>query len=179
MAAQTVTGYSNVSCNFQQFATIVTSQSLMGLITQAVQYVTGTGVIYGVNQLYAATITLASTTQTIHFGDASALDPSGNTLAMRRIRELIIQNVNTTFSQPLKVSTSAAQGIPWLPASTGPLYVQSGNATGNGGILRISDPTSFGSAVGNVVGAVTDGILLDSVSATVTFNIVVLGNTVA
>ncbi len=178
--AQTVTGVANMTLNYQQIFTVIQqNQSLYALITQAIQYVNATGVIFGVDQLYAATISLASTTQIIHFGNASALDPFGNTLAMLRIRELLVQNNNATFSQPLKVSKSASNGIPWLPAAATPLYAQSGNTAGQGGILRISDPASFGGAVGNVISSSTDGILLDSVSATVSFNIVVLGCSVA
>ncbi len=178
-AAQNVSGFANMTINFQQFGTIITSQPLAALVTQALQYVNATGQVLGVDQLYAATVSLASTTKTIHFQTSTAVDPFGNTLAMLRIRELLVQNLNTTFAQDLEVYASASNGITWLPLLATPLVVRSGNAAGNGGILRISDPGSFGGGVGNVVGSTSDGLVLNSLSATVVFNIVVLGCSVA
>lgn len=172
--AQNVSGLMNMTANFPQSnANTNPGGTLFGFITQALQYVNNTGVNYGVDQLYAATTSLASTTQTLHFETATAHDPYNNTLAMLRIRELIIQNNNTTLGQFLKVYSSSSNGISWLPAVGSFLSVPPG------GVLRISDPLSFGGGVGNVVGSTTDGLTLDSGSNTVSFNILVLGCSVA
>jgi hypothetical protein len=174
MPAQIVTGQLNMTANFQQtpaglLATLPYSQ----VISDVVQYVNNTGVNYGVDQLYAEINTLASTTQTIHFETATAKDIFGNTLAMLRIRELIIQNTETTLSHILKVYAPASNGITWLPPVANFITVPPG------GVLRISDPLSFGGGVGNVVGATTDGLTLDSGSNTVGFRVLVLGCSVA
>lgn len=176
MPAQVVTGQLNF--NFQSFLVqttgLINSTQFSELISQSFQYINSTGVAYGVDQLYAAQITLASTSQTIHFETATAHDPGGNTLAMLRIRELVIQNLATTAGFDLTVEASASNGVTWLPvaANTPPICYA-------GGLLRFSDPISIGGGVGQVVGATTDGITFVSASHTVTFNIVALGCSVA
>lgn len=172
--AQIVVGNLNLNANFQQTPSGgLAPQPYSQIITDVLQYVNNTGVNYGVDQVYAAKTTLASTTSNLHFQTATLKDPFGNTLAMLRIRELIIQSLETTLSHVLKVSASASNGITWLPPAANFLPVNAGS------VLRISDPLSFGGAVGNVVGATTDGLLLDSGANTVAFNILVLGCSVA
>jgi hypothetical protein len=174
MAAQIVTGQVNFTANFAQTpAGLLVTTPYNQLISDVLQYINSTGVNYGVDQLYAEVNSLASTTQTIHFETATAKDIFGNTLAMLRIRELIIQNTETTLSHILKVYSPSSNGITWLPPVANFLTVPPG------GVLRISDPLSFGGGVGNVVGATSDGLTLDSASNTVGFKMMVLGCTVA
>jgi hypothetical protein len=116
---------------------------------------------------------LASTTQTVHFETATAHDPFGNTLAMLRLRELIIQNVTVTSGFDLQAYSPSSNGITWLPPVANYLTVRAG------GLLRFSDPLSFGGGVGQVVGSTSDGITLNSVSNTIVFNLVGLGCSVA
>jgi hypothetical protein len=173
--AQNVAGQINLSANFNQVATgdLSGGNPLNEIITDVLQYANNNGVNYGVDQLYAAKTTLASTTETLHFETATAKDPFGNTLAMLRIREIIVKNLNTTLGQDLHVYAPASNGITWLPPVANYLVVRPG------GVLRISDPLSFGAGVGQVVGATSDGLTLDSGSNTVTFSILVLGNSTA
>ena len=169
--AQVVLGQLNLSANFQQTPTgQLNGSPYSQIITDNLQYVNGTGVNYGVDQLYAETNSgLVSTTKTYHFETATLKDPFGNTLAMARIRELIIQNTETTLTHILKVYAPASNAITWLPPVANFLTVPPG------GVLRISDPLSFGGGVGNVVGATSDGLMLDSGSFTVGYKILVLG----
>jgi hypothetical protein len=171
--AQIVTGSVNMSANFGQTDTIIGPQTINGIISQALQYVNNTGVNYGVDQMFAKTGSLASTTVSFHFETSTVNDPFGNTLAMLRIRELIIANTTVTLGSFLKVYATASDGITWLPGVASYLSVPPG------GVLRISDPLSFGSGVGNVIGATTDGLELDSGSNTVSYQILVLGCSVA
>ncbi len=173
MATQNVAGFLNMTANFQQTNTIIGAQTVTAIISQAIQYLFATGANYGVDQVYAATGSLASTTTTLHFQTATLKDPFGGTLAMLRIRELIIVNTETTLTKILKVYAPASNAITWLPPVANYLTVTPG------GCLRISDPLSFGGAVGNVVGATTDGLTLDSVANTVAYQILALGCTVA
>jgi hypothetical protein len=145
--------------------------SLTNLLTLVYQYINAQGVNYGVDQIYAAQITLASTTLTIHPETATLDDPFGNTLAMKRYRDIIVQNTNTTFGQDLEFYAAASDGVGWLPTTPG-LTVRAG------GLIWDSDPLSFGATVGNYVTATTDGITFNSLSATVIFNVVILGNSV-
>ncbi len=174
MPAQIVTGQLNMTANFQQTpAGLLSTLPYSQVIPDVLQYLNNTGVNYGVDQLYGETNSLASTTQTIHFETATAKDIFGNTLAMLRVRELIIQNTETTLSHVLKVYSSASNGIAWLPPVGNFLTVPPG------GVLRISDPLSFGAGVGNFITSTTDGITLDSGSNTVGFKMLVLGCSVA
>lgn len=180
--AQNVAGYANMTVNIGQTDVVITSQTINGIVSQSLQYVNATGQSLGVDQLYAATITLAaSTPQTFHFQTATLKDIFGNTLAMLRIRELVIVNSNTTLGQDLKVESAATNGITWLPPSTSPLYARSGTATSTNGFggLRIFDPASFGAGVGNVISSTTDGLTLDPGTNTITVQILVLGCSVA
>lgn len=180
MAGQLVTGFLNMTANFSQVSVLANpSGNLSGFIQEAFQYVNATGQAFGVDQLYVLQSSLVATTRTFHFETATLNDPFGNTLAMLRIRELLVWNLNTTLGQDLKVESSASNGIPWIPPSTAPLFARSGNAAGNGGLVRISDPASFGSAVGNVVGATTDGLTLDAGANTIAYVLIALGCTVA
>jgi hypothetical protein len=180
MAAESVSGPLSFSVNFQQLSTLTNpTGTLSAFLQQAFQYVNATGAIFGVDQLYVAQGSLVSTTKTFHFQTGVLNDPFGNALAMLRIRELIVANLNTTLGQDLKVEAPASNGITWLPPTTAPLYARSGNATGNGGLIRISDPASFGGGVGNVVGATSDGMELDSGANTISYLVIALGCSVA
>jgi hypothetical protein len=175
--AQTVSGQVNFTMAATQTQT--TGQvnpggnTLTNLIQQVYQYVNNNGVKYGVDQVYATQITLASTTQTIHFETASAKDPFGNTLAMLRIRDLIIQVITSTIGFDLEYYGASSNGIAWLSLLANPLTVRAG------GMDWKSDPLSFGAATGNYITATTDGVTLNSLSNTVTFNVVAIGNSVA
>lgn len=172
--AQVVTGQVGLNMSVTQTATTGQinpgGQTLTNLIQQVYQYVNaGGGQKYAVDQVYATQITLASTTQTVHFETATAKDPFGNTLAMLRIRDLFIQNITVTSGFDLKVYVPASNAITWLPPVANFLTVRAG------GLLWVNDPLSFGGGVGNVVGATTDGLTFDSASNTITFNVVAVG----
>lgn len=172
--AQAVTGTLNFNPTFTQVETIINAvQANFGLTAPALQYINAQGVNFGVDQLYVGAGSLASTTITLHFETATLKDPFGNTLAMLRIRELIIFNTNVTLGQDLKVYAPSSNAITWLPPVANFIPVRPG------GVLRISDPLSFGGGVGQVVGATTDGLELDSGSNTVGYQILVLGNSQA
>jgi hypothetical protein len=175
--AQVVTGQVGFSLSVTETVTSgqvnASGNSLTNFVQQVYQYVNNNGVAYGVDQLYAKQITLASTSQTIHFQTATANDPFGNSLAMLRIRDLVIQVVTVTSGLFLKVYAPASNAITWLPPVANFLSVRAGS------VLWVNDSLSFGGGVGNVVGASTDGLTLDSGSSTITFNIVAVGNATA
>ena len=152
------------------------SASLTNLISIVDSLVNGTGASKDVDQLYASQLALtASTPVTIHFENASAHDPFGNTLAMLRIRLLAVQVVDATSGHDVKVESSASNGIAWIPSSAAPLI-----ARANFGAIIIYDPNSTGGGVGNIVGSTTDGLTLDpGTNAISAVNVVVVGDSVA
>lgn len=176
MSAQNVTGQLNFSANFQQTGVfgVIASQTLNQILSQSYQYINGTGVALGVDQLYGATLTLAASATTLHFETATLKDPFGNTLAMLRIREFIVLNTTVTGGFDLKVESSASNGIAWIPPSTSPLF-----ARANNGFIRISDPYTFGAAAGNFITATTDGVTLDPGANTIVAAVLALGCSVA
>jgi hypothetical protein len=180
MPAQNVFGGLNFSPTFTQIgvlgalAAFPTNQNLPSFTS--IQYVNGTGMAFGVDQLYAATLTfVASTAQTFHFETSTLQDPFNNNISMLRIRELIVLNTSPTIGWDLSVAQAASNGIAWLPvvANAPP------QARANGGMVRISDPQTFGAAVGNFITATTDGLVLTPTAHAVTAVILCLGCSVA
>jgi hypothetical protein len=175
--AQVVTGQLNFNPVFSQtgvfgaLASFTSNQQLPSFTSLQYQNTTS-GVALFVDQLYAATLTfVASTAQTFHFGNASLIDPFGNTLSMLRIREFVILNTSGTAGWDLSVAQAASNGVTWLPvvANAPP------HAYANGGIVRLSDPYSSGSGIGQVISSTTDGIVLTPTAHAVTAAILVLG----
>lgn len=166
----------SINFNFNAFQTQTTGNlnsagSTLGeLITFAKNYLNSVGVNYGVDQIYAKQLTLAATTTTLHFQTSTATDPFGGTLAMLRVRDIIVQNTNTTLSQFLKVYVPASNALTFLPPVASYIPVQPG------GLLWLNDPLSFGGGVGQVCGATTDGLTFDSGAFTIVFNVLVIGN---
>jgi hypothetical protein len=180
MPAQVVTGQFSFSANFQQTGILgaVPSVTLNQIMNQTLQYVNATGQALGVDQMYGFTGTLVSTTKIFHFQTGVLNDIFGNPLAMLRVRDLLIINLSATASNVLKVYATSSNGITWVPPIANFLSVYGGLASG-AGMLRIADPYSFGGSAGNVVGATTDGLEVDSGSNTVSFAIIALGCSVA
>lgn len=178
--AQNVTGTINFNPNFQQtgiFGALASFQSSQQLPSfTSIQYQNATsGTALFVDQLYAATLTfVASTAQTFHFQTASLLDPFGNTIAMLRIREFLLLNTSPTVGWDLSVAQAASNGVTWLPvvANAPP------HAYANGGLVRLSDPNSSGSGIGQVISATTDGIVITPTAHAVTAVMLVLGATI-
>lgn len=179
--AQNVSGILNFSANFQQLQSFISQVPGAQVISQSLQYVNATGQALGIDQMYAATGSLVSTSTTLHFETSTLHDIFGNTISMARIRELIIVNNNTTIGQDLKVYAPASNAIAWLPPVANFLSCRSGTTTASNGygILRFSDPASFGGGIGQAVGATSDGLTLDSGSNTISYTILALGCSVA
>lgn len=172
--AENVYGQLGFTANFLQYAgESLAGSPLSSVIQDILQYANANGVNYGVDQLYANTASLVATTANLHFQTATLKDPFGNTLAMLRIRELIIKNTATTLGYDLLVAASSSDGIAWLPPIADAIPIAPG------GVLRISDPLSYGSGVGRVISSTTDGLYLSSGSNTVPYQILVLGNSTA
>lgn len=171
---QNVIASVNFNFNSQQTQTTgnlnAGGSTLLEIVSMAKQYVNNNGVNYGVDQLYAVQLSLAAAATTLHFQTSTAKDPFGNTLAMLRIRDVIVQNTNTTLSQFLKVYVPASNAITFLPPVASYIPVQPG------GMLWLSDPLSFGGGVGQVCGATTDGLTVDPAAFTIVANVLVIGN---
>jgi hypothetical protein len=177
-AAQNVSGQVNFSLNFPQVQTtgLIQPATFNALLSQAFQYVNaGGGVAGAVDQLYAAQLTIASTTTTVHFANASAHDPWGNTLSMLRIREFVVQNISQTTGFDVTVCSSASDGVPFLAVAAN----QPPIASAFGGGFRYWDYTSLTTAGSMIITPTTDGVSFVSASHTAILNVIVLGCSVA
>ncbi len=144
--------------------------TLNELISVAIQWINGfASAAYNVDQLYAKQLTIASTTTTVHFQNASATDPFGNTIAMARMRLLIVQNTTVTPTFDVTVAQSASNGVPWLAVAANAPPICYAGAT-----LMFLDPISVSTA-GQVTAASLDGISFISASHTTVVNVVALG----
>lgn len=173
--AQNVTGLLTCSASFTQIPTglLAGSQGFTQTLTSPLQFNNAVGVNFGVDQMYSASFSLASTTSTVHVQNASLKDPFGNTLAMLRIRLIMVLNTETTLTHILKVYAPASNAVPWLPPVANFLTVPPG------GVLLLTDPLSFGGGVGLVTASSADGIEFDSGSNTVAFQVLVGGTATA
>ena len=163
----------NVTFNaaFTLQATALAPYSIPATISSNLSYANGTA-SNQVDTIYAKTITLAATTQTIDL--TSLTDPAGNSINFARVREFIIVNTATSASFDLKVEAGASNGVIFLPPAANFL-----SARNNGGTLRISDPVSTGGGNGNVIGATTKTVTFDSGANSITFLVLIVGGSAA
>jgi hypothetical protein len=167
---QVVVGTVTFNASFAETATAIGTYQIPAVISSNLSYANGTA-SNQVDTLYAKTITLASTTQTLDL--TSLTDPAGNSINFARVREFIVVNNATTAGYDLKVEAGASNGVIFLPPAANNLYAR------YSGSLRISDPVSTGSGNGNVVGSTTKTITFDSGSNTITFYVLIVGGSAA
>jgi hypothetical protein len=170
--AATVTGTVTTNAAFTQVVSsgVIVPYQIPANITGSLSYTNGTA-SNQVDTLYAKSITLVATTQTIDL--TSLTDPAGNAISFARVREFWVINTATTASFDLKVESGASNGWAPLPPSTTPLFARySGN-------LRISDPVSTGASNGNVTSGTSKTITFDSGANTITFYVLIVGGSAA
>lgn len=167
---QVVVGTVTFNAAFTEQATALAPYQIPATISQNLSYANGTA-SNQVDTIYAKTITLAATTQTIDL--TSLTDPAGNAITFVRVREFIIVNTATSASFDLKVEAGASNGWAQLPPSTSPIL------TRYGGILRLSDPVSTGAGNGAIVGSTSKTVTFDSGSNTITFLVLIVGGSAA
>ncbi len=164
-----VVGTQSFSASFTQTVTsgLTVTQTPRGAVTQSLSYTNGTAANM-VDFLYAKRLTLAvSTPQTI---DLQALaDIAGNTVNMLRVREFIVQVVDTTLSHTVLVEAGASNGWAILPA--GGIIA----APGGTGIVHLSDPVSVGGGVGYVTGSGSKTVKFDPGAIQIIIDVLIAG----
>lgn len=181
--AANVTGQVNITGTFTQVnATGIVAPtaaggtlSLQATLALSLQLANAAGVAMGIDQLYAAQLTLAASTTTLTFASGGGLlDLAGGAIAMGRIRFFAVQVVTITAAFDVGIYKAASNGVSWLPASTGPVY-----ARANLGLALFVDQSSSGSSVGNYIDGTHKSITLDPSANTVVVNVIAAGNSVA
>lgn len=161
-----------VTSGYANAVTFPAALSSPGFPGAKLTYTSGTGANQ-MDSLYWRPITLAaSTPQT--FNLQSIVGLGGESLVFARVRELILYNPTTTSGADCKLYQGASN--PWAiaPPSTAPLW-----ARANGGLARISDPSSTGAGVGNVVTSTSCEITLDPGANAMTVYLLVGGGSAA
>ena len=176
MAVQVVTGNVNQNVSFNEVGTLALNTSFAypaAVPGLNFNYANTTGGALGVDTIYAHQYTLASTTVTIDLNGGSLLSPSGAACVFARVREFVVDVVDTTGTHKINVQAGASSGVLWLPLAANTLW-----ATPNGGCLRLSDPNSINTA-GYLVTNTQKNITFDSGAVTVIFNVLIVGNSSA
>jgi hypothetical protein len=158
-----------LSSGFVQPQTINASLNPTGATLATVTYTAGTGSLQG-DTIYVKPLTLAAATTTIDL--TSLTDQESNALNFARIREGVAFNPDV---HDCKVYMGASNG--WAPVgatSSSPSW-----ARANNGLWNVSDPTSTGGGVGNVVGGSSKTVTFDPGANTITIYILFFGSSVA
>jgi hypothetical protein len=167
---QVVSGNVTFNAAFVETATAIGTYQIPATVSSNLSYANGTA-SNQVDTIYAKTITLASTTQTIDL--TSLTDPAGNSINFARVREFIIVNPDATAGHDLKVEAGSSNPVIFIPPVANYLICR------YSGTLRVSDPVSTGSGNGNVVTGTTKTITFDSGSNTITFYVLIVGGSAA
>ncbi len=175
MAVQVCSGQYNVTISAFEQATICfnTAAQFPASIANNLQLANGTAGALNVDTIHAKQYTLASTTTTINLFDGSLLSPSGAACVFARVRLFAVSVVDTTASHRINVQSGASSGVLWLPPAANTLW-----ATPGGGNLILFDPNGITTA-GYLVVTGNKNITFDSLSVTVIFNVLILGNSSA
>ena len=172
MAVQTVTGQIQQSVSFTETAVLAFNAVApypCTLPTGNLTYSAGTGGAGNVDTVYAANVSLASTTLAVNLFNASLVSPSGKTCVFLRVREFVVANLSTVAGDLLEVYATASTGVTWLPLVATCITVYPG------GVFRLSDWFSI-TTNGYLVVTGNNGITFNSVSNTVVFDVLIAGN---
>ncbi len=169
MAVQTVVGSStNISMTFAEQALLAFNavfQYPATLPFTSPAWVNTTGGALGLDTLYAHQYTLVSTTVTLDLFGGSLLSPGGNACVFNRVRFFAVGVSTTTAGKLINIQSGASAGVLWLPPVANTLFLPPNNS-----LFVMCDPNSI----------TTNGfITFDSVSNTVVFNVLIVGNSSA
>lgn len=163
-----VTGSDRTALSFNQTnsAGLITPLTFAAALNFTPSYQNGTGANQA-DLLYAAQLTIASSAHP--FDLTSLLDMAGGSVNMKRVRELVVQVVDTTLTHVVNVYASSANGWTFLPLVADQLTVAAG------GVLHMADPLSTGSATGLVTASNNKIGVIDAGSNSVVVNLMILG----
>lgn len=164
----TVGGTSQISAGFNQTVSsgVVSAQTIPASIALTTQYQNGTSA-GKIDLVYAKQLTLAATPTTLDL--TSLNDLSGASVNFARVRELVIEIVDTTAGHDVTIGDAASNA--WAPflGATGTYVIFAGT------IYHVADPNTVGSGVGAVVTGSSKALKLDPGSNTVVVNILIAG----
>ena len=178
MAVQVISGTTSGSMSFTEVATLAFNTSSQFQVqvpggALAFTFANATGGALNVDTMYAHQYTLASTTQAIDLFGGSLLSPAGNACVFARVRLFHVDVVTTGAGKLIEVYGSASNAPAWLPLVATYLW-----ATPSGGSITLIDPSEITTA-GYLVSTSAKAITFNSASNTVTFNVLIVGNSSA
>ncbi len=176
MAVQVVGGTSNISAQFAEQALLAFNSTFnypANMPFTSPAWVNTTGGALGLDTLFAHQYSLASTTATINLFDGSLLSPGGNACVFHRVRFFAVGVVTTTAAFVINVQSGASSGVLWLPPAANTLFIPSNNS-----LFVLADPMSITTS-GFIVDTSHKNITFDSLSTTVVFNVLIVGNSSA
>lgn len=146
---------------------VITPQNIPASLPLTTQYANGTGAAE-VDTIYAKQLSLvASTPQTLDL--TSLTDLAGNSINFARVRELIVQVVDTTLGHDVILGDAASNAFSAFWGATGTETVYAGSYS------HKSDPNSTGSGHGAVVDSTHKSLKIDPGSNSVVVNILIVG----
>jgi len=170
---QVITGTVTTNAAFVESVSsgVINPYQIPANIVGSLTYTNGTA-SNQVDTLYAVSLSLASTTQTIDL--TSLTDPAGVSINFARVREIWVVNTSTSAGFTLNVQAGASNGFTTaLPLAANTLKVP------YSGALRLSDPVSTGASTGFYVDSTHKTITFDSGAHTVTFYVLLVGGSAA
>ncbi len=176
MAVQSVSGQTLASSNLTELGQLVFNSAGPYNIQIPSQtgyaYNAATGGALHLDTVWAHRYSLAATTATINLFDGSLLSPSGLACVFARVRVFMIANFDTVSTHLINVQAGASSGVLWIPTAATTLFVPPG------GTLMMQDPSSITTA-GWLVDTSHKNITFDSGALTVTFDVLIAGNSSA
>jgi hypothetical protein len=159
---QVVTGFLNLSANFQELITVglPTTLPLPYQLSANIQFANAVATALGVDQVFIKSYSPAASPQLLNLNSGLS-DLNGNAFSIAHCRLFLVVNNDPTAAHLIKIYAGASNGWVALPPSTNPNF-----AYANGGIFMLVDPNSVG-ANGLQVSSSNCTVDLDPVANTV------------
>ena len=178
MAVQNCSGNVSMNFNFQEVGSLVFSTTgvypAQPLSQNAFSFLNATAGALNCDTIHAKQYTLASTTVALDLFGGSLLSPAGNACVFARVRLIVLAPTTLTAGFLMQIYGAASNAPLWLPS----LAASPDWATPNGGAYVKFDPNSI-TTQGYLVDTSHKAIVLNSVSNTVTANLLIVGNSSA
>jgi len=150
--------------DFQSALDLVTVKAPLSL-SKSDELTNGTGAVDTADMVWSDTRTLATTSENLDLA-GSLTNAFGATMTFARIKSILIHNKSTTVGQTITVGGAASNPFLLFADSTDKYVI------GPNGIFLIWEP----SAAAKVVTAATGDILKIESSASITYDIVIVGS---
>lgn len=138
---QVVTGFINLSANFQEVITsgLPSALPLPYQVGINIQFANAVATALGVDQVFIKSYSPAASPQVLNL-NSGLTDLNGNAFSIARCRLFLVVNNDPTAGHLIKIYAGASNGWVALPPTANPNF-----AYANGGVFMLVDPNSVGS----------------------------------